>query len=94
MASGAHIIPQKEKTALGGPSFCCTVSGGAASQAVRNLVRLPEGLGFTSPGRLRKPVCSPVNNPPVGKTDGYDLGHVVVSYPSGKPVRPLLVFKP
>ena len=24
MRAGASIIPQKEKTALGGPSFCCT----------------------------------------------------------------------
>lgn len=63
---------------------------GAASQAVRNPIRLPEGLGFTSPGCLLEPVIPPVNHSPLAKVNCDDLGHVV-SIPSGKPVRPRLV---
>lgn len=74
----ARLPLHTEKAGLAGPSLLFAIPGGAASQAVRNPFRLPEGLGFTSPSRLRKRIKSPVDNPPVCKTDGYDLGHVVV----------------
>lgn len=55
-----------------------TISGGAASQAVRNFPRLPFGLGVTSPRGLRKRIKSPIHHLPCREIHGDDLGHVVV----------------
>lgn len=91
MDRGAVIILQRRNGPLSGAALCCTVFGGAPSQRVRNPVRLLEGLGFASPGSLRKPVCPPVNHLPCREIHGDDLGHVVVLKSVPVPVRPLLV---
>jgi hypothetical protein len=88
-----HVVPQQEKAGLEpDPSLCCfTVSGRASLQGAGNLWRLPEGFGAATPSRFRKPVGSPVDHLPCREIHGDDLGHVCLSYPSGKPVRPRLV---
>jgi len=88
---GVNIISHGKKAGSSPAPFCCTVFGGAPSQRVRNPVRLQEGLGFTSPGSLRKPVCPPVDHLTRPKVHGDDLGHVVVLKSVPVPVRPRLV---
>lgn len=85
-----NAVLQTEKAALGDPSLCCTIPGGASPERVRNLIRLPEGLGFTSPCRFRKPVSPPIHHLPCREIHGDDLGHVVVLKSVPVPVRPRL----
>lgn len=86
------LIPHSKEAELSPTPLCCfTVSGRAPFQGAGNLIWLSEGFGAATPSRLRKPVSPPIHNPSAFEIHGYDLGHVVVSYPSGKPVRPRLV---
>ena len=87
-----HLVHKREKAGLEpDPSLCCSVSGGASPERVRNLARLPEGFGLASPSRLRKPVSPPVDHLPCREIHGDDLGHVVVLKSVPVPVRPRLV---
>jgi hypothetical protein len=75
---GMNIISHGKKAGSSPAPLCCPVFGGAPSQRICNPVRLQEGLGFTSPGSRRKPVCPPVDHLPCREIHGDDLGHVVV----------------
>ena len=87
-----HFPHNGRNRPLSGAALCClTVSGRAPFKGAGNLWRLPEGFGAATPCRFLKPVGSPVNHLTRPKVHGDDLGHVCLSYPSGKPVRPRLV---
>jgi hypothetical protein len=86
-----HFDHNGRNRPISGTALCCAVLGGDPSQGARNLVRLQEGLGFTSPGSLRKPVCPPIHHLPCREIHGDDLGHSFALKSVPVPVRPLLV---
>lgn len=75
-------LSQSRNGPLSGAALCCTIPGGASPERVRNLIRLPEGFGFTAPSRLHKPVSPPIHHLPCREIHGDDLGHVCLSNPA------------
>ena len=78
MLSGGCLNHAKKAGLNPDPSLLLPIQFGASPERRRNLIRLQECLGFTSPGCLREPVQSPVDHLPAREIHGDDLGHVVV----------------